>query len=348
MFSQETESIGENKEMDEKYKRYLKEKMYGKKIAIWGTGKKSSLAEKLLQEMQVNEWEYIDIDKEKQKNGHNGKKVLSPDEIYKGGGTYVLIALLHSDEVADKLRAKGFAEIEDFMCVLKIELYFYLLLNYAEKCADVLKELNIKRFGEEGYGFAVCCDKYDENKNITVYSFGIGEDLSFSQELSDRFEHCEIYAFDPTPKAIRYVEKYDKSRLKKFQFFNYGLSNKSGNIRFYLPKNPKYVSGSEYRISSVNEDESIQVEMRTLKQLMNMSGHNHVDLLKMDIEGSEFDVIPQFLCEGILPEQICVELHDRLMQDGQKKRKELLRLMYEYGYKLIFMSESGEELTFVI
>ena len=85
MFSQETESIGENKEMDEKYKRYLKEKMYGKKIAIWGTGKKSSLAEKLLQEMQVNEWEYIDIDKEKQKNGHNGKKVLSPDEIYKGG-----------------------------------------------------------------------------------------------------------------------------------------------------------------------------------------------------------------------------------------------------------------------
>lgn len=340
----------ERETMDKKYKEYLKGKMSDKKIAIWGTGKYSFCAETLLRDLQINEYEYLDSDIEKQKNGYNEMRVSSPDSVSALGDWYILISVLHSDVLAEELRSKGLNEIDDFICVLKNDLYYYLFVNYGANSSRLTKTMDIQNFGKEGCGFSICCnsgERYSEKNRIIVYSFGIGEDLSFSQELSDKFNQCEIFAFDPTPKAVEFVKKYDKSKFNKFLFFEYGLSDTAGKHTFYLPKNPQYVSASEFCISTVNESESIQVEMRTLKQLMDICGHDHIDLLKLDIEGSEFVVIPQFLQEGVSVSQICVELHDRLIEDGRCKREELLELLNRYHYRLIHMSESGEELTFV-
>ena len=41
------------------------------------------------------------------------------------------------------------------------------------------------------------------------YSGGVGEDISFDMGLIERFG-CNVYAFDPTPRAIRYVR--DRAR----------------------------------------------------------------------------------------------------------------------------------------
>ena len=38
-----------------------------------------------------------------------------------------------------------------------------------------------------------------------VYSLGIGEDITFDEELIN-IKGCNIFAYDPTPKAIHYIQ----------------------------------------------------------------------------------------------------------------------------------------------
>ncbi len=57
------------------------------------------------------------------------------------------------------------------------------------------------RMGNSYGGFEVAAGKLDK-EGVIVYSFGIGEDLSFSDDIIKRFD-ARVYAYDPTPKSIR-------------------------------------------------------------------------------------------------------------------------------------------------
>lgn len=219
-----------------------------------------------------------------------------------------------------------------------------------------MRELRIEKaavcenFGDEGYNFSICCDGWDSRKKIIIYSFGIGEDLSFSVQLAEKYKNAEIYAFDPTPKAIAFVKKFEKNIFSKFDFFPIGLSDKNHIADFYLPLNPLYVSGSVISNPSVDRSNVIKVQMHTLKYIMEMLGHKNIDLLKLDIEGSEFVAIPQILGGGYLQghiRQICVEVHNRFYDDGQERLEHMLDMLDKSGYKLIYVSKTKEELTFI-
>ena len=66
--------------------------------------------------------------------------------------------------------------------------------------------------GDSYGGFMVALNEL-QNESV-VYSFGIGEDLSFSEGIMDTI-NCSIFAFDPTPKSIKYVT-YRRPRHKMY------------------------------------------------------------------------------------------------------------------------------------
>lgn len=327
---------------------YLRKKLSHRKAFLWGTGTCSVKGEMLLEYLNITKWNYIDKEEIKQKNGYKNRKVFSLQEALETEGSYIFIAVLHSDSLANELKDNGLHELDDFISVVKCEAYDSFLKSFGgASYSDFIHKLDIRNFGEPGYGFFVCCEGYSQKESILVYSFGIGENISFSQDLADKYGQAEIYAFDPTPKAIKFMNDYDKKKFSYFRFFEFGLSDVDGVQKFFLPKNRNYVSGSVKCNSSVNENDYINVQMYTLRKILELLGHNHIDLLKMDIEGSEFVVLPQLLKDRISIGQICVELHDRLIENGEKERKVLLELLQENGYILIYMSETGEELTFI-
>lgn len=200
------------------------------------------------------------------------------------------------------------------------------------------------RCGNEYGGFDVCPLEL-EGRKIIVYSFGIGEDLSFSEDVLKHFQ-AEIYAFDPTPRAIDFVKNNDLYKRAEFHFKNYALGGADGEDTFYLPKNKNYVSGSMERHEGV-ETQGIKIKKRKLKSIMNECGHSSIDLLKMDIEGSEFEVMENILDENVEFTQLCVEVHDRFLKDGDIKLKNILSKLSEAGYVLISASDRLEEFTFV-
>ena len=203
----------------------------------------------------------------------------------------------------------------------------------------------IIRCGNQYGGFDVVADSSLRSRRILVYSFGIGEDLSFSQTVLEEFQ-AEVYAFDPTPRAIEYVKRSDLYRDDRFRFYAYALAAEDGMEDFYLPINESNVSGSLIQRSALKEV-GISVIKRKLKTIIKELGHEKVDILKMDIEGAEFEVIHDITCDGIEFNQLCIEVHDRFFENGDKRLKDLMKELHGRGYVLASADSKLQEFTFI-
>ncbi len=178
-----------------------------------------------------------------------------------------------------------------------------------------------------------------------IYSFGIGKDISFDLTCIKK-HNCKVFAFDPTPKSINYIK--NKKRSDLFTFFDWGISDlKSGLVDFYLPANPKGISGSLIKINGVNPKNSIKVKMKLFDEITGELGHQHIDVLKMDIEGSEYTVLEKILDSKVTIDQILVEFHDRLFDLNNYKSKEIIKKLNEKGYEIFAGSISYEEISLI-
>ncbi|SEA92472.1 methyltransferase, FkbM family [Prevotella sp. tc2-28] len=222
------------------------------------------------------------------------------------------------------------------------------LISYIIRRAHRWEKLYpISRYGNDYGGFFIFDNQLKQKKgNVIVYSFGIGEDLSFSDSIISSMVP-EIYAYDPTPKAIDFVNKHKLSNNPHFHFFPYGLSDKDEKVKFYLPSDDfPDISGSAEYYDGLKKV-GIDVQMHCLNTIFKKNGHSHVDILKMDIEGTEFKVIENLKkCDADI-DQICVEVHHRFFKNGERLFFKLLITMYIRGYILISISDDIQELTFV-
>ncbi len=202
-------------------------------------------------------------------------------------------------------------------------------------------DLPSERFGSDYGGWNVITNNI--NSSSIIYSFGVGEDASFDIALIKRFGLL-IYAFDPTPKSVNYVR--EQSFSDNFMMHQYGLADFDGLAVFCPPDNPSHASYTLLDRSST-KDNSISMPVKKLSTIMNELRHNKIDLLKMDIEGAEYNVIKDLKNTSILPNQILVEFHHRFPNVGIKKTLEAIECIKTMGYKLFFVSASKEEYSFI-
>lgn len=144
------------------------------------------------------------------------------------------------------------------------------------------------------------------NYNSVVYSAGAGEDITFDVAIANKFD-CRVYIFDPTPRAaIHYLNRKKIYKIKNdnlLQYFNIGIAEESVFRPFWLPANKEHVSCSTVKPS----DEYFMAYFTTIRNLMLTCGHKFIDLLKLDIEGSEYQVLKNIHKLNI--RCICCEFH---------------------------------------
>lgn len=162
--------------------------------------------------------------------------------------------------------------------------------------------LKLCRIGTDYGGWTVPTELL--NKDSICYCVGVGIDASFDFALADRFK-CRVFSFDPTPKAIAYMEseQYDCERLK---FVPIGVWDKDTQLRFYSPANPQETSHSVFDLHGTGK--YFTAECQKLSTIMKELGHDHIDLLKLDIEGAWRTVIQNIVDERIAISILCVEL----------------------------------------
>ncbi|SEQ19126.1 FkbM family methyltransferase [Neolewinella agarilytica] len=196
-------------------------------------------------------------------------------------------------------------------------------------------------YGNANAGFFVCPELVPEN--AIVYSIGTGMDISFDRSMLAK-HNCKVFAFDPTPKSINWVSQQEIP--EGFTFTPLGIGDKNETTTFFLPENDAYVSGSVVGNTQVDQSKRIEVELRTLHHLAAANGHQHIDVLKMDIEGSEYQVIPEILGSGVTVGQLLLEFHHRMVEGGEAKTRKTMDLLRKQGYLPFAYSDRLEEVSF--
>lgn len=200
-------------------------------------------------------------------------------------------------------------------------------------------KVNMMRLGS-GYG-GWCIVPDSVNSKAVVYSFGVGEDASFDIALIDRFK-LTVHAFDPTPRSIAWVKSQAFSPA--FVLHEYGVAGFDGTVHFNPPDNPAHVS---HTLLDKPRENAITVPVKRLKTILDELGHSQIDLLKMDIEGAEYDVIDDMVRTNIRPRQLLVEFHHRFKSVGSAKTKDAMQKIRSMGYKLFAVSPTNEEFSFL-
>ncbi|MGB7326128.1 MAG: FkbM family methyltransferase [Rubripirellula sp.] len=205
---------------------------------------------------------------------------------------------------------------------------------------------SIERIGEAKYlgsvygGWPVIPSLIDSNS--IVYSFGVGQDISFDLALIELFD-CKVQAFDPTPICKNWISQ--QTLPPNFRFHPVGVAGQDGTIAMYLPLIEGSVSCSEQQTSAVQH--SVQVPVQRIETIMRLRNDDHIDILKMDIEGSETGVIDDLAETAVRPTQLLVEFHHRINRSGIATTKRSVDLLRSMGYQLFHVSELGDEFSFV-
>lgn len=171
------------------------------------------------------------------------------------------------------------------------------------------------------------------------YLAGVGQDISFDLGVIERFG-CDVWAIDPTPKAVDWIATRD-DLPPQFTMVPVGLSGERGELKFYLPEHPEHVSASVKNLQKTSDFFTAPVQ--TIAQTMEQLGHDHVDLVKLDIEGAEHDTIRQMLADGIHPMVLCVEYDQPEPFSWARETTKMLRK--HHGYRLAKLDDLN--LTFV-
>jgi len=183
------------------------------------------------------------------------------------------------------------------------------------------------------------------NSNSIIYCAGCGEDISFDLGVIERYK-CQVYAFDPTPKAIEYVNKVTKFN-KNYHFFEFGLWDKNEVLKFYVPKNASHVSHSIVNLQNTNN--YISAEVRRLSDIMIENGHQKINILKLDIEGAEYKVISSLIEDNLNVDIICVEYDEYFNPLDKFYRSRIIDSIDSLllnGYSLVY-SEGNGNYTFI-
>jgi FkbM family methyltransferase len=158
------------------------------------------------------------------------------------------------------------------------------------------------RIGSEYGGFTVPDGAIDSSS--VCYCGGVGDDVSFDLGLIERYG-CAVHAFDPTPSSARHVESA-AAHEERFHFYPWGLWSADGETRFYEPD----FGDSNYSPLNIHRTSNYFVaRTRSLSSIMDELGHERIDLLKLNIEGAEYEVLPEIVNGDVDATVICVGFH---------------------------------------
>ncbi len=199
-------------------------------------------------------------------------------------------------------------------------------------------------YGNRFVDWTFCPDYLDEHS--VIYSFGVGEDVSFDLKLIEHYQ-LQVQGFDPSPRSIEWVA--GQNLTDKFHFYPYGLAAIDGTITFSEP------AGANIHSLKISDTEGSRdaglkthkLPVHRLPTIMQNLGHHHIDILKMDIEGAEYEVIEDILGASLPITQILIEFHHRFTNIGIGKTRKAISQLNTAGYRIFNVSASGEEISFI-
>lgn len=160
----------------------------------------------------------------------------------------------------------------------------------------------LTRLGSDYGGWTVPVDLV--RPGSLCYTAGAGTDITFDVALLEF--GCTVHAFDPTPSSIEHVRTQRLDTTPAFHFHPWAIWTRDGELRLYAPQ----IGDSNYSAADLQRTgRGIVVPCRSLTSIASELGHERIDLLKLDIEGAEYEVLGALLASDLRPRVLAVEFH---------------------------------------
>ncbi len=190
--------------------------------------------------------------------------------------------------------------------------------------AKSIEAIDLYRIGSDYGGWAVDLDLVSDGS--VVISAGVGEDISFDMGLI-ALKKCSVISIDPTEKARKYIED---NKHPNISFIQKALCAQSGSqIKMYKNTNPEFVSDSILP-SHDNVSDAGSYTVGTINIPDILSQCPDVSILKMDIEGAEYEVISSL--DRLDIPQVCIEFHHFCSDFTEDDTKKCIERMKRLGY----------------
>jgi FkbM family methyltransferase len=201
-----------------------------------------------------------------------------------------------------------------------------------------------KRAFGDGSGSWVVCDPL-VNRDSVIYSFGVGTDISFDKAISAS-SGAKVFLFDPTPRSVSWVQ--NQSLPDELHFTDVGIASYDGDMTFFPPRRERsshYAPIQRYR--SIHDGQAVEAKVKTLNSLMHSFGHERVDVLKLDIEGGEYDVLQNIMEANVPVGQLLVEFHHSYATVPFARTVDTIRDLRDCGFEVFHISRRTYEFSFV-
>lgn len=183
------------------------------------------------------------------------------------------------------------------------------------------------------------------NEKSVIVDVGCGYMAEFSQSLIEKY-NLKAYGVDPTLKHKPHLLEIEAKHGGKFKHIQVAITKENGKISFNETLDNE--SGSILKDHKNILHDSIrtyEVESMNLPTLLNHLNLSEVDLLKLDLEGAEFELLNNITEEDIKPfKQIFIEFHHLAVKSYTKK--DTLRMVNKIK-SLGFKSFSLDRINFL-
>jgi len=158
---------------------------------------------------------------------------------------------------------------------------------------------------------------YSLNEQSVVVDLG-GYQGDFAAAIYERYK-TTVHVFEPMPSFFEHCVRRFHDNVKIISHC-YGLSASAGNFPITNSAN-----GSSF-INKIDQEETLIAEIRAADLTFNALGLDKIDLLKINIEGGEYDVLPCLIDSGWINNirNIQVQFHN-FVPDAENKRNEIIK-----------------------
>jgi len=170
---------------------------------------------------------------------------------------------------------------------------------------------------------------------------GLGEDISFPLAFLQTFGG-KVVGVEPNPRSLNYCRDRvpgDMSVLPKAFWSEAGKK-----LEFHLPRPqqelPKGADGVSGSLDGSHEyagGSRLEVETTSLAEILQQCARAQCDVLKMDIEGAEYEVLDRLCSSGEIRKaaQVLIEFHHKVTRHTPEDTRRAVEQLQRSGFQLV-------------